>query len=482
MARKLNWLQRTIGRAMLRAAKYAGIPLRDPALVAMLGSQPSAAGVDVDENTAMNYSAVYSAIDVISSTTGAMPVAPYKATGKAWNVDTKHPAYYRLRISPNDRMTPGVFHETMQSWALGWGNAYAAIDWEDGPGSFINSIDPLPPNQVNVMRDDDGEPFYHFQAHNPGETTRDYDADEIIHIKGLSWDGIIGFDTIQLARESIGLGMAAEKFGAAYFGRGTTPFGWIKYSGDYTEKAKKNFRESFESLHRGPDNAHRIGILDEGMEFVPYPLSPEVAQFLSTRSFQVVEIARWFRIPPHLLRDLSGATFTNIEHQGLDFLTYTLRPWLTKWQEEYHRKLFIDGEREAYQVRHDYHALLATDTVSRYNAYSVGRNGGWLTLNDILHREGMNPLPPEIGDKHLAPSTMRVLESDDPSSPITPEVLHGALELVQALMPVPDEVVQSTLKALMPQITPDLAAGLIAKLKSGPVQLPKQETKNDQET
>jgi HK97 family phage portal protein len=463
----LNWFGRQFRSLVRRAAKYAGIPLRDPALVAMLGSQPSASGVDVDENTALTYSAVWQAITLISSNVAALPPVPQQKQGDSWQEAAGHPAYSLLLESPNDEMTPFVFHETLQAHALGWGNAYARIERESEEAPPL-ALHVLPPNQTVPERNEEtGEIQYRFTAMQPEETSELLEPWEVLHIPGIGFDGLKGYSVIQQARETIGLGLATEKFGAAFFGRGCTPGGLLTYPEELelTEKAKKNLRESFELLHRGPDNAHRIAILDQGMGYQPLALvSPEDAQFLQTRAFQIVEIARWFNIPPHLLRDLSMATFSNIEHQGIDFLVYTLRPWLLRWAQEYRRKLFRPAERKRYRVVHETHNLLLTDTNARYQAYNTGRNGGWLTLNDIMRGEGRNPLPAEIGDTHLAPSTMKVLGSKDPSTPIDPAVLRETITLIGTLKPIPAATAIELLKAALPMASDVLVAGVIAQL------------------
>lgn len=462
----MNWFRRLVRRFALRAAKYAGIPLRDPALVAMLGNQPTAAGVDVDEIAALNYSAVWAAVNCLASGVASLPPVPYRRVKGGHREAWEMPAWKLLLISPNPEMSPYTFHETLQAHALTWGNAYAELNREH-PEEIATEATLLLPNQTEPMRDEEtGELYYQFKALYAGERDRRIPWWKILHIPGPSFDGLKGYSVIQQARESIGLGVAAEKFGGSLFGRGCIPGGILELAPDagMTEKAKKNLRESFELLHRGPDNAHRIAVLEDGHKFSPYTIPPEDAQYLQTRQFQVIEVARWFNVPPHKIRDLTHATFSNIEEQNLDFLQDSLRPWLVRREQEYARKLFGPVDQDEYFVRHDTHNLLMADINKRYDAYAKGRNGGWLTLNDILRREGMNPLPPDVGDCRLAPSTMKELGHADP---IDPAALNAALTLAASLSPATPELIRAVLCGVVPQAGEDLINRLAVKIAAG---------------
>lgn len=396
-----KWLAR-------RSAKYAGIPLRDPALVALFGDQPSEAGVDVTEMTALNCSAVWAAVNVISQTVASLPVLTYRLDGDTGRLyDYEHPVHRLMQDEPNPEMTPMQFFETLQAHALTWGNGYAEIEWD---GSMPVALWPITPDRVIPMREDDAARtlYYEVLDDNHSEPRRMKPGD-VLHVPGLSFDGNKGYSVVRQARECLGLCLATERYGASFFGRGSMPGGVLKHPGELKEPAKKNLRESWSMLHQGPANAHRVAILDEGMTWEAVGLPPEDSQFLQTRLFQISEVARWFNIPPHLLRDLTHATFSNIEHQGLDFLIYTLRPWLVRWQQEIRRKLFALPERRTYRVDHKVSDILKADTVARYNAYKVGRDGGWLTLNDILRAEDMDTIDGVEGDQRLMPANMLVM-------------------------------------------------------------------------
>jgi HK97 family phage portal protein len=462
MQRAARWL-------IKRAAKYAGIPLRDPALVAMLGNVPTAAGMDIDEASAMNCSAVWQAINLLSSSVASLPVQvfDYESSGEDddQSIATNHPVYRLLNRQPNPDMTPFTFHEIGTAHALSWGNGYSYIERvEDTPDAPPVALWPMMPNQVTpARRPGTGDIYYEFRAIYEGEKDQEYKPWEVLHVPGLGFDGVKGYPVIQLARESLGLTLAAERYGASFFGRGSIPGGFISHPTDLKDTAKANLRESWEEMHRGPDNAHRVAILDEGMEFKPIGIPPEDAQFLQTRQFQVVEVARWFNVPPHMLRDLSQATFSNIEHQGIDFLVYSLRPWLLRWQQEYRRKLFSDSEQAKYYVDHDTHKLLMTDVATRYKAYRDGREGGWLTLNNINRKENLPRLPKEIGDVRLQPLNMTVAGS---GNPIDPNLIASTLDVIRNMKPVSKQLAKAILEASLAHAEDNLIRGLLDKLGS----------------
>lgn len=473
----MGWMKRQVRKLVKRAAKYAGIPLRDPALVSMLGNQPTSSGVDVDENVALNYSAVWAAVNVIASNVAALPPIPYERRKSGHYEANDHIAWKLLLVAPNDEMTPYTFHETLQGHACTWGNGYARLD-KLTPDSPATAMWPMLPNQVTPERDEHtGEVYYQFTALYAGEQDERIPAWQVLHIPGLGFDGLKGYPVIQQARESIGLGIAGEKFGGAFFGRGCTLGGILETPEEMemTDKARKNLRESFELLHRGPDNSHRIAILEQGMKYTAIGIPPEDSQFLETRQFQIVEVARWFNTPPHLLRDLSHATFSNIEQQGIEFLSITLRPWLIRWQQEYARKLFGPYDQTRYFVCHDPHNLQMMEVNSRYDAYAKGRNGGWLTLNQILKREGQNPLPAEIGEARLAPSTMKVLGQH--GEPVDAGEVQKVMNLLASLSPIFPADAKALLKAMVPGLAEDALQALIRRLPDYQ-QTPAEENEN----
>lgn len=452
-------LRMLIGRLMVRAAKFAGIPLRDPALVAMFGGGETAAGVDVDERNALNISAVWAANRLLSESVAQLPCVPFREKDGDRQEQVDHPVHALLTEQPNPEMTPFSFFETGQSHLGTWGNSYSEIV-RDGSGSEAPVVElwPLAPDRVTPDRTDAASGHklvYRVSPDNEidGETEEvTLQPHQVLHVPGLAFDGIKGYSPVHMARESLGLATAAERFGAAFFGNGARPGGFLVHPGDLSEAAKKTLREQWEAIHKGPGNAHRIAVLDEDMKWIERSMSMEDAQFLTTRQFQVVEIARWWNVPPHMIKDLSQAHFNNVEHLSLEFLIYSLGPWLDKWAQEIRRKLFTRAERRSgLRVEHKVHHLLRADVKTRYEAYRVGREAGLLTVNDMRKLEGLSRVAEDEADKLLVPLNMRVMGRTQERA-AQDEALGG--QQISALLAVAQAVFSNT-------VAKDQALGLI---------------------
>jgi hypothetical protein len=242
--------------------------------------------------------------------------------------------------------------------------------------------------------------------------------DEVLHIKGLGGDGISGYSVIGMARQSLGLGVAAEQYGARLFANGSRPSGVLRHPGRLSDGASKRLKDDWENMHKGLDQAHRVAVLEEGVEWQTIGIPPEDAQFLETRKFQVTEMARWLRLPPHKLADLERATFSNIEHQAIDYVTSALRIWLVRWEQAIHSRLLTSAERGTFFAEHLVDALLRGDTKSRYEAYAIGRTWGWLSADDVSEMENRNPLPDGRGEVYLVPLNM--MPAPTPEEAATP--------------------------------------------------------------
>lgn len=457
--------QRVARAVARRSLKYAGIPLRDPALVAMFGLKESTSGINVTEDTAMNFSAVFSAVNLISSTTALLPFNLYDSKPKDGEdaIVRNHITNHLLSVKPNDYCTPFVFMQTQQAHALTWGNSYTEIVRTGGVPTGLRII---LPDTCTPELDEQGNKIYKVRELQPGtDPVRTIVDANMLHIPGLGYDGLRGDSVIARARECIGLGMAAETFGASFFGNGAIPQGILTHPGELSPEAETKLAQDFEAKHRGAVNGQRVAVLDEGMKYQHVGIPPEDAQFLQTRQFQVVEIARWFRTPPHMLYDMSAATFGNFEQSNMDFLTYGLLPWLIKWQQECKLKLLTEKEQERYFFAHDPSVLLLPDMNTRYTAYATGRNNGWLTLNDILRAERKPILPPEIGDVRLAPSTMKTLGSADPTAPIDVLTMQGAIALLESMKPVKAADAKQILNGAMPTANDAFINSLVAICK-----------------
>jgi HK97 family phage portal protein len=219
--------------------------------------------------------------------------------------------------------------------------------------------------------------------------------DEVLHIPGLGFDGLVGYSPIAMAKNAVGMILACEEYGASFFANGANPGGVLEHPGVLKDPAK--VRESWNSVYRGSNNAHKIAVLEEGMKYQQIGIPPEEAQFLETRKFQLNEIARLYRIPPHMIGDLDKSSFNNIEQQSLEFVKYTLDPWVIRWEQSLQKALLLPSEKGKYFIKLNVDGLLRGDYQSRMNGYAVGRQNGWFSANDIREMENMNPIPDEEG-------------------------------------------------------------------------------------
>jgi HK97 family phage portal protein len=392
----------------LRSFVLGPFNLKDanPQLKRLFGSSTASSGETVNEWTALNISAVWAAVTLIAGSVGALPLILYRRTGTDGKERyDEHYLYELLHDQPNPEMTAMVFRETLQGHALTWGNGYAEIE-RDQSGRAM-ALWPITPDRVTPYRESNGALRYRIGANYYAESpvpAAELDAADVLHIPGLGYDGLCGYSVISKARNALGLTMATESFGSQFFGNGTRPGGVLQHKGRLSPDAHERLRTDFEAHYSGP-NRHRPAVLEEGMTWQQIGIPPDDAQFLNTRQFQVVEVARWFNVPPHKLRDLSRATYSNIESQAIEFVVDTLTPWLVRWEQECNRKLIRPLERHQQFVKHSVNALLRGDIASRFSAYAVGRQWGWLSANDIRRLEDENPIGAK-GDVYLEPSNM----------------------------------------------------------------------------
>ena len=371
-------------------------------------------GKPVNERTAMQTTAVYACVRILAEAVASLPLHVYEYQddgGKKLVHD--HPLYYLLHDEPNPEMTSFVFRETLMSHLLIWGNAYAQII-RDGAGRVLG-LYPLLPDKMDVQRDDRGN-IYYVYSRNSDENPmfKEYGdirlkAEEVLHIPGLGFDGLIGYSPIAMAKNAVGMTLACEEYGASFFANGANPGGVLEHPGVLKDPSK--VRESWNSVYRGVNNAHKIAVLEEGMKYQQIGIPPEEAQFLETRKFQINEIARLYRIPPHMVGDLDKSSFSNIEQQSLEFVKYTLDPWVIRWEQSLQRSLLLPGEKGKYFIKLNVDGLLRGDYQSRMNGYAVGMQNGWFSANDIREMENMNPIPDEQGGNlYLINGAMTKLE------------------------------------------------------------------------
>ena len=373
----------------------------------------SASGKRVNERTAMQMTAVYSCVRILSEAVAGLPfhLYRYKEDGsKEKAID--HPLYFLLHDEPNPEMTSFIFRETLMTHLLLWGNAYAQII-RNGRGEVM-ALYPLMPDRMTVDRDDKGRLYYEYlvssdDAHTLKEGTVRLSPSEVLHIPGLGFDGLVGYSPIAMAKNAIGMAIACEEYGAKFFANGAQPSGVLEHPGILKDPSK--VRESWTQTFGGSHNANKVAVLEEGMKYTPISIAPEQAQFLETRKFQIDEIARIFRIPPHMVGDLDKSSFSNIEQQSLEFVKYTLDPWVSRWEQSISRSLLAAEEKKQYFARLNVEGLLRGDYQSRMEGYAVGRQNGWMSANDIRELENLDRIPAEEGgDLYLINGNMTKLK------------------------------------------------------------------------
>lgn len=368
----------------------------------------SNSGVMVDEVRAMQTSAVYACVKILAETVASLPLHLYRRSKKGKKeLAEEHPLFSCLYEIPNDEMTSFEFRETMMTSLLLYGNAYARIIRKQG---HVTELWYLKPQYMSVDRDVTTGKIKYTYSDDITNKTYVYKPSQIFHIKGLSLDGVKGLSPIAQAREAVGLSLATEEYGAKFFGNGARPGGVLEHPGIVKDPEK--LRDSWNQVYQGSKNSHKVAVLEEGMKYHTIGIAPEDAQFLETRKYQVNEICRIFRVPPHLVGDLERATFSNIEHQSIEFVQHTIRPWIVRWEQEISRALLSDEERTIYFARFNVDGLLRGDYKSRMEGYSIGRQNGWLSINDIRSLEDMPLVPPESGgDDYLVNGNMKLASS-----------------------------------------------------------------------
>jgi HK97 family phage portal protein len=369
-------------------------------------------GKAVTERSAMQMTAVYSCVRILSEAIAGLPIHLYRSDDDGSKEKaTDHPLYFILHDEPNPEMTSFVFRETLMTHLLLWGNAYAQII-RNGKGEVV-ALYPLMPNRMTVDRDEDGHLYYEYQtsqeeAHTMNGSRVRLSPYDVLHIPGLGFDGLVGYSPIAMAKNSIGMAIACEEYGAKFFANGATPGGILEHPGVVKDPDK--VRDSWNAAFGGSSNSNKVAVLEEGMKYTPISISPEQAQFLETRKFQIDEIARIFRIPPHMIGDLEKSSFSNIEQQSLEFVKYTLDPWVCRWEQSMQRALLTQDEKKEYFFKFNVDGLLRGDYQSRMNGYATGRQNGWMSANDIRELENLDRIPSEDGgDLYLINGNMTKL-------------------------------------------------------------------------
>ena len=374
----------------------------------------STSGKRVNERSAMQMTAVYSCVRILSEAIASLPLNVYRYNeegGKEKAYD--HPLFRLLHDEPNPEMTSFIFRETLMTHLLLWGNAYAQII-RNGKGEVI-ALYPLMPDRMSVDRDEKGHLYYKYTKSNDDAPTMEgstvvLDPSDVLHVPGLGFDGLVGYSPIAMAKNAIGLAIAAEEYGSKFYANGASPSAVLEHPGTLKDPGK--VRDSWNAAFGGSSNSHKVAVLEEGLKYTPISISPNEAQFLETRKFQINEIARIFRVPPHMVGDLEKSSFSNIEQQSLEFVKYTLDPWVIRWEQALFRALLNEEEKKDYFFKLNVEGLLRGDYASRMNGYATARQNGWMSANDIRELEDLDRIPTELGgDLYLVNGNMLPLAS-----------------------------------------------------------------------
>ena len=361
----------------------------------------SVAGVAVGPETALKLSTVYACVGLLSETIASLPLVVYRYLENEQGRERarNHPLYTVLHDQPNETQTAIDFVQMMQAHALLRGSGYAEI--VAGARGFADQLKPLHPDNVQKEKLSNGSIRYRVrdeQGH-----PRVLNSDSIFEVGGLSLDGWNTVSVVAYARDSFGHTLATEQYGGRFFRNNSRPGGVLQTDAKLSKDAAQRIGRDWESFHSG-GNQHRVAVLEQGLKWQAVGITPEEAQFLQTRELNAEEVCRWFRVPPHMVGLTSKATSwgTGIEEMTIGFLTYTLRPWLTRWRQAIRRDLILAPER--YFVDFVVEELLRGDIKSRYDAYAIARQWGWMSVNEIRQKENMNAVTG--GDAYLTPLNM----------------------------------------------------------------------------
>ncbi len=368
-----------------------------------INGAPTHSGVAVSGETAMNFSAVFCAVNIIAGSIASLPLKLYRRVGDGGKEPFRdHPLFDLLHNQPNPEMTSYVFREILQQHILLTGNAYAEIipDRVGRPAELW----PVNPAVTKMRRDENNMIFYEVREAT-GEPRR-IPVERMFHVPGLSFDGRVGYSVLAKARESFGLGLAMEEFQARFYGQGTNIGGVLEHPGKLSDEAHKRLVTDLQEQRAGLSQAHKTMVLEEGMKYEKLGMPLDDAQFLESRVFQIGEIARWFNLPPHKLKELSRATFSNIEQQQIEFVQDSIRPWAVRWEQHIAWKLLRPEERRTLFVEFNLDGLLRGDTKSRMEAHAVLRNVGGINADEIRAKENMNPIGDLAGEMYWRPLNM----------------------------------------------------------------------------
>lgn len=403
-----------------RALQEGPLPLTAAKVVEWLSGPPTATGQRVSPEGALRLAAVYACVRVISEDVAKLPLFVYRRLLRGKSRAPEHPLYSLLHDSPNPYMTAMQFRETLMGHLLLRGNAYASID--RNRNGAVQALWPLRPDRMEAsVVSAAGTLVYKYYL--PNGEPRLLPQNEVFHLRGLSSDGLVGYSPITLHRETVGLALASEEYAARFFGNNASPGGVLQAKTRLNKEAAERLARSWSEAHQGLTQAHRVAVLEEGVEWKQVSTSPEDAQYLEHRKYGRSEIASIFRVPPHKIGDLERATFSNIEEQAIEYVSDTLQAWLVRIEQQINMDLLLPGERQLYFAEHLMDALLRGKALERAQALQLQRQNGIINADDWNEIENRNPLPDGLGEDYWMPSNFQIVGEPPPEpavAPITP--------------------------------------------------------------
>lgn len=362
------------------------------------------AGVVVNEDTAMTFAAVWACVSVISRTVAALPWGVYQKT-PAGREPVSGSIEWILNNQPNEEMTAFSFREVMMVHALTWGNAYAEIS-RDLSGRVV-ALWPISPDRVEVRRDEVSKAIVYRVR---GETlTVDLPADKILHIHGMGFDGLVGYSPVRMAARSIGMGIAQDTFGQAFYANGTVIGMNVEMAAGMNPEQIKQAENYYNDTHKGPDKAFRVKVTPAGSKVHAVGMPMTDAQFLESRSFSVTEVCRWYGVPPHKVADLTRSTNNNIEHQGIEFVTDAIAPWAIRLEQEANTKLFSYRAQGRVYTKISMAALMRGDSKAQAEYFQKMLQLGIMTVNEVRALLDLNGIGPD-GDQRLVQLNQTTLQ------------------------------------------------------------------------
>lgn len=375
---------------------------RDPALARMFGfGRDNVTGLRIDSESALSATAMFAGVRFISENMASVPLPLFRREGRGKQPLRDDRRWELLNNNPNPEQTAMELREMTIGFVCTVGNGYVEI--LEGSDGIADEFWPIPPWRVRPDRTAGGKLVYMVRGMDGVE--RPQPPERMLHFRGFSRNGLLGMDVVDAMRQALGITVAAERSAAVFYGHGAQLAGVLQTDSPLSDRAWERLKKERDHIHAGVDNWHRLAILEEGLKWTAMSTDPEKSQLVETRKFQVTEVARILNLPPHVLKDLERSTFSNIEHQGLELVTYSFRPWAVRMEQVYEKRLLLTRERSSHLIRHNLDAFLRGDLKSRYEAYATGRQWGWLSANDVLDREDENGIGPE-GDVYMVPVNM----------------------------------------------------------------------------